>query len=122
MSASDPGHGHCRPLDTGVAPLGVGLRDDEPGLSQLRNSDFVRQALWNDRASLIRLVASPSDHGFIFTLARGSTLLLTTGNRHEAADRMLAMGIEVPDQLLDAAERWGVVEIWEEQNPDWRGG
>jgi hypothetical protein len=35
---------------------------------------------------------------------------------------MLQLGIEEPAQLLDAAEKWGVVEIQEEENPHWRGG
>ncbi len=71
---------------------------------------------------MIRLDASASDHGFTFTLAREGALIFTTGNRPEAADRMLALDIKEPDQLLNAAERWGVVEIHDEANPDWRGG
>ena len=71
---------------------------------------------------MIRLTATASDHGFTFTLARDGALIFTTGNRVEAGQRMLAIDIDDPDQLIDAAERWGVVEIHEELNPDWRGG
>ena len=71
---------------------------------------------------MIRLTASPSDHGFIFPLAGDGALILTTGNRQEAADQKLSMDIEVSDQLLEAAEHWGVVEIREDANPEWRGG
>ena len=53
------------------------------------------------------MTASPSDHGFIFTLSRSGTLLLTTGDRQEAAARMLSLSIEVPEQLLGALGRGG---------------
>jgi hypothetical protein len=71
---------------------------------------------------MIRLTASVSDHGSTFTLARDGVLIFTTGNRIDAAHRMLDIGISNPDYLIDAAEHWGVVEIREETNPDWRGG
>ncbi len=71
---------------------------------------------------MIRLDASASDHGFTFTLAREGALIFTTGNRAELAERMLALGIEKPGHLIEAAEHWGAVEIREERNPDWRGG
>jgi hypothetical protein len=35
---------------------------------------------------------------------------------------MLKLGIDNPLQLIDAARQWGVVEIREDANPDWRGG
>ena len=71
---------------------------------------------------MIRLTATISDHGSTFTLARDGILIFTTGNRIDAAHRMLDVGIDHPDHLIDAAEQWGVVELREEANPDWRGG
>jgi hypothetical protein len=55
-------------------------------------------------------------------LVKAGALVLTTGDRDALADRMLELGVEEPGQLLEAAERWGLVEIREEQNPDWQGG
>ncbi len=62
---------------------------------------------------VIRPTALPSDHGFTFTIERAGELLFTTGNRVDLALRMLALGIENPLHLIDAAESWGVVDIHE---------
>ena len=71
---------------------------------------------------MIRLTATVSNRGSTFALARDGILVFTTGNRIDAAHRMLDIGIDYPDHLIDAAEQWGVVEIREEANPNWRGG
>ena len=70
---------------------------------------------------MIRLTAAASDHGFTFTLVRDGELLFTTGNRVDLAEHMLGLGIDNPLHLIDAAERWGNVNI-QEANPHWRGG
>jgi hypothetical protein len=71
---------------------------------------------------MIRLSASASDHGFTFTLAREGALILTTADRNEVAAQLLALEVGAPGPLIDAAEHWGIVEVREEFNPDWRGG
>ena len=71
---------------------------------------------------MIRLTALSSDHGFTFTLERDGELLFTTGNRIDLAEHMLGLGIDDPLHLIEAAARWGEVDIHEEANPDWRGG
>jgi hypothetical protein len=63
---------------------------------------------------VIRLTARVSDHGYTYTLARDGELLVTTGNRADMADWMLAAGIESPMKLIEAAEHWEVVDIHEE--------
>jgi hypothetical protein len=62
---------------------------------------------------MLRLTANPSDHGFVYTLAKSGALVVSTGNREGLADRMLQIGIEEPARLIEAAEKWGVVEIRE---------
>ena len=71
---------------------------------------------------MIRLTADRIDEQFVFTLTRGEEHLFTTDDPIEAAERMLQLRIENPLYLIDAARQWGVVEIMEEENPDWRGG
>ncbi len=74
------------------------------------------------RSDVTRLTAKASDHGFVYTLAKSGTLVVTTRDRNGVAGEMQRLGISQPAQLIDAAERWGLVEIREEENPDWRGG
>ncbi len=62
---------------------------------------------------MICLSAAASDHGFTFTLARDGELLFTTGNPSDLAEHMIGLGIDDPLQLIEAAERWGKVDIHE---------
>jgi hypothetical protein len=62
---------------------------------------------------MILLTAAVSDHGFTYTLAREGQLLLTTGNRLDAAEFMLQLSIDNPLQLIQAAEQWGAVDVHE---------
>ena len=71
---------------------------------------------------MIRLTARPYDDEFAFTISRDRHDLFTTIDPVRAAERMLELGIDNPLPLIDAARQWGVVEIWEDVNPDWRGG
>ncbi len=61
----------------------------------------------------IRLSASRTRYSVVFTLERDGTSLITTGNRVDLGDRMIKLGIEHPWQLIEAAEKWGVVYTYE---------
>ena len=71
---------------------------------------------------MIRLTAHLHGELFAFTVTRDDVGLFTTNDPVEAAERMLELGIGNPLHLIDAARQWGVVEIREDANPDWRGG
>jgi hypothetical protein len=63
---------------------------------------------------MIRLTAEPADDHYAFTLSRGDQVLITSIDPIEVAERMLAVGIENPLYLVEAARQWGVVEVKEE--------
>jgi hypothetical protein len=62
---------------------------------------------------MFRLTAEPADDRYAFTLSRGAQVLFTTIDPIEVAERMLALGIENPLHLVEAARQWGEVEIKE---------
>jgi hypothetical protein len=43
---------------------------------------------------MLHLSANPSDHGFIYTLAKSGALVVTTGNREGLAERMLQLALK----------------------------
>jgi hypothetical protein len=57
-----------------------------------------------------------------FELRKNRILVIATYDFDEVCRRLRELEIERPEQLVDAAARWGAVEVHEDSNPNWLGG
>jgi hypothetical protein len=72
---------------------------------------------------MIRIDARADAGGVpFFEIRKNRLLVIATYDYEEVCRRLSKLDIEHPEQLVDAALRWGAVEIHEDRNPDWRGG